>query len=199
MARGKLLWAGVFALGIVLLGLALLFYLGEQDRTSEASIEKVNQEGSTSQVETKPSKELDRGGIATSFQSKPALLQEADKVPDSSAQRKASSGSEKTKPSDKSSPQAARRESGKAASSASAVVPTKKALTELLREENLSREMEKGLAERRDPPLEDGGESRSQSPAPTAGSSVRETVGKETEEVEPGIVIDWLLEKREKK
>jgi len=78
-------------------------------------------------------------------------------------------------------------------------VPTKKTLTELLREENLSREMEKGLAERREPPLGDGGESRSQSPAPTAGSSVRETVGKETEEVEPGIVIDWLLEKREKK
>jgi hypothetical protein len=34
LAGGKLLWAGGLALGVVLLGLALLFYLGEQDRTS---------------------------------------------------------------------------------------------------------------------------------------------------------------------
>jgi hypothetical protein len=68
-----------------------------------------------------------------------------------------------------------------------------------LREEKVSRETDKGLGERQAPPLGDGGESRSQSPSPTAGSSVPDTAEKETEEVEPGIVIDWLLEKREKK
>jgi len=198
-ARGKLLWAGGLALGVVLLGLALLFYLGEQDRKSEASIEKVKQEGSTSQGETKPSKELGVGGAATSSSSEPTLLREVDNVSDSSVQRKASSGLAKTKPSNKASAQAARRESGKAASSASSVVPTRKTLPELLRQEKPSLEIEKGLAERREPPLEEGGEGRSQSPVPGAGSSVRETPEKETQEVEPGIVIDWLLEKREKK
>jgi type II secretory pathway predicted ATPase ExeA len=193
-ARGKLLWAGGFALAVVLLGLALLFYFGEQDRKSEASIEKVKQESSTTQVETKPSKESGVGGAATSSSSEPTLLREADNVPDSSVQRKASSGSAKAKPSVKPSAQAARRESGKAASSA-----PRKTLTELLREEKPSLEIEKGLTERREPPLEDGGERRTQSPGPTTGSSVQETPGKETEEVEPGIVIDWLLEKREKK
>ena len=113
-------------------------------------------------------------------------------------------GLAKTKPSNKASAQGTSakgtgRESGKAASSASSVVPPRKTLPELLREEKVSREIEKGLAERREPPLEDGRERRSQSPGPTAGSSVRETPGKETEEVEPGMVIDWLLEKREKK
>ena len=39
----------------------------------------------------------------------------------------------------------------------------------------------------------------SQSPGPTTGSSVRETPEKETEEVEPGKAIDWLLEKRDRK
>jgi hypothetical protein len=68
-----------------------------------------------------------------------------------------------------------------------------------LREEKVLRETVKGLDERREPPLEDGQEGRTQSPGPTAGSSVRETPGKETEEVEPGMVIDWLLERREKK
>jgi len=197
--RGKLLWAGGIALGVVLLGLALLFYLGEQDRTSEASIEKVKQEGSTTQVETKPSKGLGAGGAATSSPSEPTLLQGAAKVPDSSAQRKASSGLAETRPSKKATAQSTRGESAKAASSASSVVPPRKTLTELLREEKLSREIEKGLAERRKPPLEDRRETKSQSPGPTAASSVRETPGKETEEVEPGLVIDWLLEKREKK
>ena len=199
LVRGNLLWAGGLALGVVLLGLALLFYLGEQDRKSEASIEKVKQEGSTSQGETKPSKELGVGGAATSSSSEPTLLREVDNVSDSSVQRKASSGLAKTKPSNKASAQAARRESGKAASSASSVVPTRKTLPELLRQEKPSLEIEKGLAERREPPLEEGGEGRSQSPVPGAGSSVRETPEKETQEVEPGIVIDWLLEKREKK
>ena len=199
LERGKLLWAGGLALGVVLLGLALLFYLGEQDRTSEASIERVKQEGITTQVETKPSKELGAGGAATSSPSEPTLLQGVTKVPDSSAQRKASSGLAETKPSKKATDQGTRKESGKAASSASSVMPPRKTLTELLREENLSREIDKGLAERREPPLENGQESRSQGPGPTAGSSVRETPGKETEEVEPGIVIDWLLEKRNRK
>jgi len=197
--RGKLLWAGGFALGVVLLGLALLFYLGEQDRTSEASIEKMKQEDSTTQVEMKPSKELGAGGAATSSPSEPTLLQGAAKVPDSSAQRKASSGLAETRPSKKATAQSTRGESAKAASSASSVVPPRKTLTELLREEKLSREIEKGLAERREPPLEDRQETRSQGPGSTAGSSVRKTSEKETEEVEPGIVIDWLLEKREKK
>jgi len=203
-ARGNLLWAGGLALGVVLLGLALLFYLGEQDRTSKASIEKVNQEVSTTPVETKPSKELGVGDVATSSQSKPALLQEGDEVQDSSAQKKASSGSAKAKPTKKATAQGTsakgtRRESGKAASSASAVVPPSQTLTEFLREETLSREIEKGLVERREPPLEDRQQGKTQSPGPAAGSSVPETAEKETEEVEPGIVIDWLLEKREKK
>ena len=197
--RGKSLWAGGIALGVVLLGLALLFYLGEQDRTSEASIEKVKQEGSTTQVEMKPSKELGAGGAATSPPSEPTLLQGVTKVPGSSAERKASSASAKAKPSRKASAQAATRESGKAASPESSVVPPSQTLTEFLREENLSREIKKGLVERREPPLEDRQQGKTQSPGPTPGSSVRETSEKETEEVEPGIVIDWLLEKREKK
>jgi hypothetical protein len=197
--RGKSLWAGGIALGVVLLGLALLFYLGERDRTSEASIEKVKQEGSTTQVEMKPSKELGAGGAATSSPSEPTLLQGVTKVPGSSAERKASSGSAKAKPSRKASAQAATRESGKAASPESSVVPPSQTLTEFLREENLSREIKKGLVERREPPLGDRQQGKTQSPGPTPGSSVRETSEKETEEVEPGIVIDWLLEKREKK
>jgi type II secretory pathway predicted ATPase ExeA len=197
--RGKSLWAGGFALGVVLLGLALLFYLGKQDRTSEASIEKVKQEGSTTQVEMKPSKELGVGGAATSSSSESPLLQGAAKVPDSSAQRKASGGLAETKPSNKISAPGTRRESSKAASSASSVVPQRKTIPELLREEKVSRDIKKGPDEGEKPPLEDGRETRSQSPGPTVGSSVQETPGKETEEVEPGLVIDWLLQKREKK
>jgi hypothetical protein len=68
-----------------------------------------------------------------------------------------------------------------------------------LREEKVPSEIEKGLDERREPPLEEVRETRSQSPGSTAGSSVRETLEKETEEVESGMVIDWLLEKRSKK
>jgi hypothetical protein len=202
--RGKFLWAGGIALGVVLLGLAFLFLRGEQDRTSEASVEKVSQEGSTSQVEVKPSKELNVGGAATSPSSEPTLLQGADKVPDSSAQRRASSRSAETKPSNKASAQGTSakgtgKESGKAESSASFAVPSRKSLPELLREEKVSPETKKSLDERREPPLKDARETRSQSPGSTAGSSVQETPGKETEEVEPGMVIDWLLEKRNKK
>jgi len=204
LGRGKFLWAGGLALGIVLLGLALLFSRGEQDRTSEASVEKVKQEGNASQVEMKPSRELNVGGPATSPSNEPTLLQGEDKIPDLSAQRKASSGLTETKPSNKASAQGTSakgtgRESRKAASSERPVVPPRKTLTELLREENLSREIEKGLAERREPPLENEQGRRGPSPGPTTGSSVRETPGKETEEVEPGMVIDWLLERREKK
>jgi len=47
---------------------------------------------------------------------------------------------------------------------------------------------EKGLAK-----------SRNQGPGLTTGSSVRETPEKETEEVDPGKAIDWLLEKRDRK
>ena len=201
--RGKFLLAGGIALGVVLLGLAFLFLRGEQDRTSEASVEKVSPKGSTSQVEVKPSKELNVGGAATSPSSEPTLLG-ADKVPDSSAQRRASSGLAETKPSNKASAQGTSakgtgRESGKAESSASFAVPSRKILPELLREEKVSPETKKSLDERREPPLEDAGKTRSQSPGSTAGSSVQETPGKETEEVEPGMVIDWLLEKRNKK
>jgi type II secretory pathway predicted ATPase ExeA len=201
--RDKFLWAGGITLGVVLLGLAFLFLRGGQDRTSEAPVEKVSQEGSTSQVEVKPSKELNVGGAPTSPSSEPTLPG-ADKVSDSSDQRRASSGLAETKPSNKTSTQGTRakgtgRESGKAESSASFAVPTRKILSELLREEKVSPETKKSLDERREPPLKDTRETRSQSPGSTAGSSVQETPGKETEEVEPGMVIDWLLEKRNKK
>jgi len=199
LERSSLLWAGGVALGIVLLVLVLLFYLGKQDRTSEASIEKVSQEASITPAETNPSKELGVSGAATSSSSRPTLLQEADKVPESSARRQASSGLVKAKPSKKASVQAAREESGKDADSSSSVVPPRKTITELLREENPSGEIENGTAEKREPPLGDGQGRSGQSPGPTAGPSVRETPGQETQEVEPGIVIDWLLEKREKK
>jgi type II secretory pathway predicted ATPase ExeA len=199
MARDRLLWAGGLALGVVLLGLALLFYLGEQDRTPEASVEKVSQQGSKSQVEMKPSKEPDVGGAATSSSSESPLLQGAAKVPDSSAQRKASSGLAETKPSNKTSVPGTRWESRKATSSASSVVPQRKTISDLLREEKASSAINEGPDGVRKSPLEDGRETRSQSPGPTAASSVQETPGKETEEVEPGLVIDWLLEKRQKK
>lgn len=197
-ARVKFLWAGAFALVVVLLGFALLFHRGEQDRKSEASIEKVSQEGSASQVEIKPSKEQGVGGAATSSSSEPSLLQGADKVPDSSAQMKTASGLAETRPSRKASAQGARSESGKAVGSRTSVVPPRKAFPQLLREEKTPREREKGFDERRESPLEDGRERRSQSPGPTTGSSVRETPEKETGEVESGRVIDWLLEKRDR-
>jgi hypothetical protein len=78
-------------------------------------------------------------------------------------------------------------------------VPPGKPFAELLREENTPREREKDFDERRESPLEDRRERRSQSPGPTTRSSVRETPEKETEEVESGRVIDWLLEKRDRK
>jgi hypothetical protein len=147
----------------------------------------------------KPSKGLNVGGATTSPSNKSTLLQGADKVPDSSAQRRASCGLAETKPSNKDSAQGTGRESAKAASPASSVAPSRKTLPELLREDKVSRETEKGLDERREAPLEDARETRSQSPGSAAGSSVQETLGKGTEEVEPGMVINWLLEKRQKK
>jgi hypothetical protein len=194
LARGRLLWAGGIALGVVLLGLALLFLRGEQDRISEASVGEVSQEGSTSQAEMKPSTEPNVAGATASPSSEPALLQGGDKTPDPSAQRTASSGLAETRPSDK-----ARRENTKATSSARPVVPSRKAIPELFREEKAPRETEQIVDERRESPLVDGQGRRSQSPAPATGSSIEETSGTEAEEVEPGRVIDWLLEKREKK
>ena len=194
LARGRLLWAGGIALGVVLLGLALLFLRGEQDRISEASVGEVSQEGSTSQAEMNPSTEPNVAGATASPSSEPALLQGGDKTPDPSAQRRASSGLAETRPSDK-----ARRENTKATSSARPVVPSRKAIPELFREEKAPRETEQIVDERRESPLVDGQGRRSQSPAPATGSSIEETSGTEAEEVEPGRVIDWLLEKREKK
>lgn len=186
-ARDKFLWAGGLALGVVLLGLALIFFRAEPDRSSEASIEKARQEASTNQVEMNVSKEPSASITTNSPSSKPNVLQEVDKVPDSSAQKKTSSGLAKTKLSDK-----ARLESGRTPSSAIPAEPPRKSIPDLLREETVLRETVKGLDERREP-IPEGEGVTSQSPGST------EALGKETEEVEPGLVIDWLLEKREKK
>jgi hypothetical protein len=142
-------------------------------------------------------------GAAASSSSEPTLLQGADKVSDSSAQKRASSGLTESKLANKASSQGARakgtgKESRKAASSASFIVPSRTSLPESLSEEKVPSEIEKGLDERREPTLGEVRETRSQSPGSTAGSSVVETREKETEEVEPGMVIDWLLEKRSK-
>jgi type II secretory pathway predicted ATPase ExeA len=197
-ARGKFLWAGGLALVVVLLGLALFFHRGEQGRKSEASIEKVSQDGGASQVGMKPSEEQGVGAMATTPSSAPSLLQGTDKVPEASAQLKASGGLAETKPSKKASVLGTRRESRKAVGSGTSVVPPRKTFPELLREEKAPRAIEKGLDERRGPPLEDGRTRRSQSPGPTTGSSVRGPSEKEAEEAEPGMAIDWILEKREK-
>ncbi len=195
--RGKFLWAGGFALVIVMIGFALLFFhRGEQHGKSEASIEKVSQEGSTNQSEMKPSIEEEVGGTVASSSNEPSLLQGTDRVSDSSAQGKTASRLPGTKPSSKASIEGPRTKSGKALGPLTSVVPSRKPFPELLREEKTSREREAGFDERRIPPLENGQERKAQNLISRTGPSVRDTPEKETEEVEPGRVIDWLLEKR---
>jgi len=177
--RGKFLWAGGFALVIGMIGFALLFFhRGEQHGKFEASIEKVSQEGNTNPSEMKPS-----------------LLQGTDRFSGSSVQGKTSSRLPGTKPSSKASAEGPKTKGGRASGPLASIVPPRKPFPELLREEETPREREAGFEERRIPPLENGQE-RTQSLISRTGPSVRDASEKETNEVEPGRVIDWLLEKR---
>jgi general secretion pathway protein A len=200
--RGKLLVAGGLALVLVLLGLTLLLYRegnNSQDRKHERSDEKVSQEGSASQMEIKSSQGHGMSGSVTLPSSEPSQLQGTDKRLDPSAQRKASIGSGQIKPPRGASAQGAKTESQKAARSRIPGISPKQTSSETLLEKKAPPAKEEDDVERKGVSSEDSGEKRIQIPGPTAGSSVGETSEKETEEVESGRVIDWLLEKRERK
>jgi type II secretory pathway predicted ATPase ExeA len=173
--RGKILWAGGLALVAVLVGLVLL--LGRegnspQDRKVETSAEKRSQEGSARQVEIGPLKEQGVGGAVALPLSEGSLSKESDKELDLK----------------KASTQGTRTKSQKILDSKVSRGPPRKASADSLPDTQVRPEKEKDL-----------GESRSQSPGPMTGFSVRETSEKETEEAEPGKAIDWLLEKRNRK
>jgi len=189
--HAKFLWAAGLALVAVLVGLALL--LGRegnppQDRKVETLAEKRSQERSVSQVEIKPSKEQGVGGAVALPLSEGSLLKESDKELDPSAEKKASVGAGQTIPSKKASAQGTRTKSQKILDSKISGGAPRKASADSLPTTQVRPEKEKDL-----------GESRSRSPGPTTGSSVRETPEKETEEAEPGKAIDWILEKRDRK
>lgn len=189
--RGKFLWAGGLALVAVLVGLLLL--LGREgnnpkDRKVETLAEKRSQEGSAGQVEIEPLKEQGVGGAVALPLSEGSLLKESEKELDPSAERKASVGAGQTIPPKKASAQGTGTKSQKILDSKVSRGQPRKASADSLPNTQVHPEKEKDL-----------GESRSQSPGPTTGFSVRETSEKETEEAEPGKAIDWLLEKRNRK
>jgi type II secretory pathway predicted ATPase ExeA len=189
--HAKFLWAAGLALVAVLVGLALL--LGRegnppQDRKVETSAEKRSPEGTASQVEIEPSKEQEAGGAGALPLSEVPVVKEADKGLDPSSQKKASVGAGQTIPPKKANTQATGTKNQKILDSRVSGGPPRKASPDSLSDTKGLPEKEKDLAE-----------SRSRSPGPTTGSSVRETSEKETEEAEPGKAIDWLLEKRDRK
>jgi len=188
--HAKFLWAAGLALVAVLVGLALL--LGRdgnppRDRKVETLAEKRSQEGSVSQVEIEPSREQAVGGAVASPLSKGSLLKESDRELDPSTEKKASAGAGQTIAPKQASAQDTRTKSRKILNSKVGEAP-RKVSADSLPTTQVQPEKEKDL-----------GESRSRSPGPTTGSSVRETPEKETEEPEPGKAIDWLLEKRDRK
>jgi len=189
--HAKFLWAAGLALVAVLVGLALL--LGRegnppQDRKVETLVEKRSQEGSVSRVEIEPSKEQGVGGAVALPLSESSLLKASDKALDPSAEKKASVGAGQTIPPKKAGAQGTRTKSQKILNSKVPGGVPRKASADSLPTPQVRPEKEKDL-----------GESRSRSPGPATGSSVRETPEKETEEPEPGKAIDWLLEKRDRK
>jgi hypothetical protein len=189
--HAKFLWVAGLALVAVLVGLALL--LGRegnppQDRKVETLAEKRSQEGSVSKAGIEPSKEQGLGGAVALPLSEGSLLKESDKELDPSDEKKTSVGEGQTVPSKKASAQGARTKSQKILNSNVPGGAPRKASADSLPTTQVRPEKEKDL-----------GESRSRSPAPATGSSVRETPEKETEEAEPGKAIDWLLEKRDRK
>jgi hypothetical protein len=117
-----------------------------------------------------------------------SLLKESDKELGPSAEKKASVGAGQTIPPKKVGDQDTRTESQKILDSKVSGGTPQKASAHSLPTTQVRPEREKDL-----------GESRSRSPGPTTGSSVRETPEKETEEAEPGKAIDWILEKRDRK
>jgi type II secretory pathway predicted ATPase ExeA len=189
--HAKFLWAAGLALVAVLVGLALL--LGRegnppQDRKVETLAEKKGQEGSVSQVEIEPLKNQGVGGAVALPLSKGSLLKESDKELDPSVEKKASVGAGQTILPGKISAQGTRTKSQKNLDSKVSGGAPRKASADSVPTAQVRPEKEKDL-----------GESRSRSPGPTTGSSVRETPEKETEEAEPGKAIDWILEKRDRK
>jgi type II secretory pathway predicted ATPase ExeA len=189
--HAKFLWAAGLALVAVLVGLALL--LGRegnppQDRKVETLAEKGSQEGSVSKAEIEPSKEQGMGGAVALPLREGSLLKESDKELDPSAKKKAPVGAGQTIPPKKASAQDTRTKSQKILDSKVPGGAPRKASADSLPTTQVRPEKEKDL-----------GESRSRSPGPTTGSSVRETPEKETEEADPGKAIDWILEKRDRK
>jgi len=85
-------------------------------------------------------------------------------------------------------PKTARTKNQKILDSTVSSGPARKAFADSLPETQALHEKEKGLAKR-----------SNQGPSFMTGSSVRDTPEKETEEVDPGKAIDWLLEKRDRK
>jgi hypothetical protein len=123
-------------------------------------------------VEIGPLKEQGVGGAVALPLSEGSLSKESDKELDLK----------------KASTQGTRTKSQKILDSKVSRGPPRKASADSLPDTQVRPEKEKDL-----------GESRSQSPGPMTGFSVRETSEKETEEAEPGKAIDWLLEKRNRK
>lgn len=189
--HAKFLWAAGLALVAMLAGLALLLNRGgnsPQDRKVEALAETRSQEGRVSQGEIKRSKEQGGSGAVASPLNEGSLLTKSDKVLNSSTEKKASGGVGQTIPPKKASDQGPTAKGQKILDSKIFAGTPQKASSDSLPTIRIRPEKEK-----------DFGTRWSVSPAPTTGSSVRETLDKEEEEPEPGKAIDWLLEKRDRK
>jgi general secretion pathway protein A len=193
-ARRKFLWAVGIALVIVIMGVAVLLSpRSDKPGKSGASTPKTARESSTSRPKRIPPLE-DSTVASPSGELSP--LRGINRVSEPSAEKGASLRLSGTTPSTKSSAEAPSKigKTGGPARSAASSRETSPAS----REEKTSQQKETAFDERSMPSVENMRERRTQSLTSRTGSSARDAFEKESEEVDPGRVINWLLENRDR-
>jgi type II secretory pathway predicted ATPase ExeA len=201
-ARARALFVTAFVLLVALLGLTLLFYRQDRPRrnsTHENPEKQVNQESNATQNQIDLQKKQSVPAIPPLAAKELPLSRGADMGSVPSAPQERVGGLEASRTSKRVSIQKEGTKITKAPGSKIMLEPPKRALTDSLPKESSPNGEEKGFDDRGESFLDDRKGTRSQSPGFMTGGSVEEATNMRAEEVEPGKVIDWLLEKRSNK
>ena len=200
-ARVRAAYATGFGLLIVLLGFIFFFHPGgqmPQDSTHE-ELKEVSGKNTTNAKEVGSLTKYSIPDAASLAIEKPVPSESARKGSESIVRQKEASVPKETKTIKGASVQGLKTERQAPAGSRASARPAKQTFTAPLRDEMGPYKKETKIDDKGKAASEERGGRMAQTPGFTTGQSGQETTTKDGEEIDPGRVMEWLLERRSDK